>query len=600
MMGHRYFVVAAALVLVALRPLAASAHETDQYTLPVGREFADLRGHFSRMAYTAIAEAVDNTNRQIRQSLWNNQPTADTPPLQSPAYVVDQVWVQLFAAIPTNETFDAGLSSDAMRARYPGLVVAYRPDQHIYDDPLLLVDVTKVVRTFFRSSTVNINGTLFGTDKFLHFMHMGRIYYSTYVVARLDGLSEEAANARAVQQSTGYNPFLSEIGLLGMVTTGIRSNGDLAANFAGLKFYRNLTEPVRIGKTWLPPMLVREGLYWRLDARVRPGSDFFAAFITPHFNEALNPNTYLPLVDTRVRAMLRARCADVLDWYRDERGLPRTREQFAAIAKELSTFYGEPYGHQDDGENTVSIATTCFEAGVPRGTGSVSAGAGQAGTDAQATPGLQRTALQAAPAQSPGGDRFGRTELWWAARSGRLDAVERQLAQAANPNALDIDGESPLHAAARGGHVGVIEMLIARGADPRARARNGTTPLHAAVESAQVGAAQALLQKGADANALDVFGKTPLHDAVLQGNRELAALLIDYGADRVAVYAGRTPAQLAARGGDEALAKWLNFYRPNPMARSGATPADEPPRRDYQRLPRVPAKPERRPGAPVS
>jgi hypothetical protein len=588
------FMVAIALAVLALRPLGAGAHETDQYTLPLGREFADLRMHFSRVVHGAIVEAVSSTNAAIKESLWKNEPTAETPRLQSPDFIAGQVWGELFAAIPTNELLDGTLAGDTMRSRYPGLVVAYRPEQHIYDDPLLLVDITKVVRTFFRSSTVNVGGTLLGTDKFLHFIHMGRIYHSKYLGAREDGLTEAAAVASAVQLSAGYNPLLSENGLLGLVTTGIRSNADLAANYAGLKFYRNLTEPVRIGKTLLPPMLVRDGLYWRLDRRVRAGSDFFAAFITPHFNEALNPNTYLPLVDARVRAMLRSRCFDVVDWYRDERGRVRNRQQFAAVAEDLSTFYGEPYGHQNDGENTVSIATTCFEPGRPADTGGAPA--------AQAGPELQSAAAQLTRPQWPGGDRFGRTELWWAARNGRIDAVERLLAQVENPNALDIDGEGPLHAAARGGHAAVVEVLIAHGADPSARALYGSTPLHVSIEQTQPGAAQALLKSGAEVNARDAFGRTPLHLAALQGNRELTALLLDNGADSAAVYAARTPAQLAARAGNEALAKWLESYRPSAVANTGngARPGNEARPRDYEPLPRMPAKPApRKPGSPV-
>ncbi|MCG6875570.1 MAG: hypothetical protein LJE97_10820, partial [Betaproteobacteria bacterium] len=335
--------LAIALALLAMRPLTSGAHETDQYTLPLGREFADLGVYFSGVVHDAIADAVDLTNAQIEEALWRDQLTGDAARLQSPDFIAGEVWQQLFAAWTTDETLDAELGGDALRARFPGLVVVFEPDQYVYDDPLLVADLTKWVRTFFRAGTVNVNGTLFGTDKLLHFIHMGRIYHRRYLSERQDGLTEEAAMARAVELSaTGYNPFLSENGFLGLLSTGIRSNADLAADYAGLKFFRNLTEPVRIGKRVLPPMLVKDGSYWRIAEHVRPGSDFFAAFVTPHFNEALNPNTYAPLIDARVRKMLRTRCFDLLDWYRDERGRPRTREQFLAIEQELSTFYGEP------------------------------------------------------------------------------------------------------------------------------------------------------------------------------------------------------------------------------------------------------------------
>ncbi len=545
---------AIALAVLALQPPPSGAHETDQYTLPLGREFAELRGHFSRVAYRAIVDAVSGTNSAIKDSL-STQPTAEIERLQSADFIAGEVWGNLFAALPTNEGFDAGLAGDAMRARFPGLVVVYKPEQFIYDDPLLVLDITKVVRTFFRSGTVNMNGTLFGTDKFLHFVHMGRIYHSKFLGARGDGLTEEAAVARAIS-ATGSNPFLSEKGLLGGVTTGIRSNADLAADYAGLKFYRNLTESVRIGETVLPPMLEKEGVYWRLGRRVRPGSDFFAVFITPHFNEALNPNSYAALMGTRVRKMLRARCFDLLDWYRDERGRPRSREQFAAIEQELSTFYGEPYGHESDGESRVSIATTCFEPDGSRAPG--------------AAPAREAAVAQSAWTQWPGSDRFGRTELWWAAREGHVDAVKRLIAQVENPNALDLDDEGPLHAAARGGHATVVELLIAHGADPRARSRYGATPLHVSVAASHPQTAEALLRNGSDVNARDMFGMMPLHQAILAGDRELAALLLDHGANRAALYRKSTPAQLAALAGNETLAKWLTSYRTNPATKSGS------------------------------
>jgi hypothetical protein len=567
------------LAVLALRPPVAGASETDQFTLPVGREFADLRGYFSRTVHTAIVEAVNEANAAAGEAGGGAQPP------QSADEIAAKVWERLYINFSINEAIDSRLGGAAVRSRYPGLVVGYRPEQHLYDHPLLVIDVTKFVRTAFRSTTVNVNGTLFGTDKLVHFVHMGHIYYVSYRSARLGGVAEAEAVARAVRLSSGGNIFLSESAFLGLWVTGIRSNADLASNYAGFKFYRNLTEPVRIGARVLPPMLVRDGNYWRLDGRVRADSDFFAVFVTPHWNEALNPNTYVPLVDAVVRSMLQKRCPEVLDWYRDEQGRRRDRRAFAAIAQELATFYGEPYGHEHDGESTVSIATTCFPAGEPGYAGRASAVAARAGSAAPAAP------AQSGPPQWPGGDELGRTELWWAARDGRLESVTRLLAQVENPNAADVDGEGPLHAAARGGHVAVVEVLLESGADPRAKALYGTTPLHAAADQAQDGTARALLRKGADANARDAFGRTPLHQAALRGNRELAALLLDYGADPAAVYAGRTPAALAARSGNEALAAWLVSYRPTPVARATAAPSVQSRPKDYVPLPRMPAKP---------
>ena len=466
-----------------------------------------------------------------------------------------------------------------------GLVTVYLPEQFIYDDPVLMLDVTKLTRTLFRSATINVDGTLFGTDKIIHFIHLGQIYHSSYVSARKRGLGEAEAVAGAVQLSAGANPFLSENGFLGMVTTGIRSNADLAANYAGLKFYRNLTETVRIGDNVLTPMLVRQGPYWALSTRVRSQPDFFAAFITPHWNEALDPNSYAVVTDARVRRMLRSRCPDMLARYRDERGERQDRAQFEQIEQDLATYYGENYGYQSDGKDKVSIATTCFptqQAAVP---GAASApGAKQSSPDAGGPQlSLGSSARKPAATDRLGGsaaDQLGRTPLWWAARGGRPADAERLLLDGADPNAADVDAETPLHAAARWGHATVVEILLARGADPSRTALYGMTPLHVAVEESQLAVTRALLESGSDANARDTFGATPLHHAAAQGNQVLASLLLAYGADPWALDDGaRTPPQLAARSGNQALAKLLSAYAASPTAmhppEGQARPPDE-------------------------
>ena len=553
-----YLVVGLAFAFFALRSLTTMAHETDQYTLPVGREFADLGPHLSRAVHGAIVEAVNGTNAAIRRSLRDTGPSRETARLQSAEVISGEVWLQLFTAFPINESLDGGLVSQRMHALYPGLITAYRPEQSIYEDPVLMLDVTKIVRTFARACTVNADGNLIGTDKIIHFLNLGHIYYSTYLGAKKRGLSESEAVSEAVQVSAGNNFFLSENGLLGLLTTGIRSNGDLAANYAGFKFYRNLTEEVRIGDRIMAPMLVRDGPYWRFNDQVRPDSDFFTAFITPHWNEALNPNAYAIVTDSRVRAVLRRRCPDLLDWYRDDRGRRLSREQFIAIEERLSTWYGEPYGYQNDGPERVSIATTCF------------------GAD-QAVGANQRAPAVLDPARGPDRDEFGRTRLWWAARYGRLEEVERLLAAGEGPNQMDIDGEGPLHAAARWGHVDVVEVLLSQGADIDAKAAYGVTPLEVAVERAQLDTARALLKHSADANARNVFGRSPLHDAVARGSDELVTLLLQYGAEPGATDDnGTTPLHLAARSGNAQIVSELLSHGANPSPRNlaGATPYD--------------------------
>ena len=69
--------------LFALGPSMMSAHETDQYTLPVGREFADLGPHFSAAVYESIVQAVGRTNAAIKWSLRHSNQPKETDRLQS-------------------------------------------------------------------------------------------------------------------------------------------------------------------------------------------------------------------------------------------------------------------------------------------------------------------------------------------------------------------------------------------------------------------------------------------------------------------------------------------------------------------------------------
>ena len=100
------------------------------------------------------------------------------PYLQSIDYIAHQVWAQLFTAFPRNEVLDARQVSQSLRANYPGLGTPHWPVASIYDDPLLVVDFSKLMRTFFRADTVSVGGTLVGTDKIIHFINLGRMYHA--------------------------------------------------------------------------------------------------------------------------------------------------------------------------------------------------------------------------------------------------------------------------------------------------------------------------------------------------------------------------------------------------------------------------------------
>ena len=547
----------------------ALSHESEQYTLPAGRDFADLGPYFSKIAYDAVVDATAEANAAIAQAVEAGSSPSQIEELQSADFIAGKVWEHFFVAIPANEILDATLVTESVQSRYPGLVTMYRPPVSIYDDPLLVIDLTKVVRTFFRAGTVSAGGYVFGTDKIIHFINIGRIYHGKYETRIKRGLPEKEAIKSAIA-STSRNPLTSEDGVLGMWTTGITSNGDLAADYAGLMFYRNLTETVRIGPRALPPMLVRDGPYWRI--QVEPDSDFFIAFITPHWNEVLNPSKYATYTSGRLRALIRERCNEALPWYRDSRGQPRGRAQFEAIERELATYYGDNYGHEANPAHPVTIADICF----PKSHYAPNAAGERSAVSPSASAASPRERGGSALASGP--DALGRTLLWWAARDGDVEQIHKLAPTRSEIDSADLDGETPLHAATRAGNAAAVRELIRRGADPNHAALYGVTPLLLAVANSRTEIAAVLLQAGANPNARDLFGTTALHDAALRGNSLLTNRLLEHGADpRIADDGGNTALHLAARRGNEKIVAMLLARGADANARNaaGATPRDE-------------------------
>jgi ankyrin repeat protein len=122
--------------------------------------------------------------------------------------------------------------------------------------------------------------------------------------------------------------------------------------------------------------------------------------------------------------------------------------------------------------------------------------------------------------------------LVWAAKSDRVEAIERLVELGADPNADPYRG-TPLTWAASNGRVAAVRRLAELGADVNGRGTfggpdhgQGVTALHLAAQSGRAEAVETLLELGADPTARDALhGGTPAGWAQFGCHPELAERL---------------------------------------------------------------------------
>jgi hypothetical protein len=83
-------------------------------------------------------------------------------------------------------------------------------------------------------------------------------------------------------------------------------------------------------------------------------------------------------------------------------------------------------------------------------------------------------------------------------------------AAGADPNAADINGNTPLHLAALGGLEFLVKSLLDAGADPRAANQQERTPLHYAIAYGYSKIGSILVQHGGDLTSRDKIGVAPV------------------------------------------------------------------------------------------
>jgi len=308
---------------VALAPATALATETDQFTLPP-KPLDDLGRDMGTVVLTAIREGVAQLNADLAdRRLRNAQAGLEA---RDERKIATYIFEEIGTGMP-----EAKMERILRYDKFGDRNVRFEPS---YWDTIYVGAFSPYPLAHLTTDcpTIRLYGVYMGTDKPGHIFQNGYEYYNAYEDARAGGADEAAAINKAISYGV-----LTEKGLYGIALTGVYSNGDLAGNYAGFKFYRNLFHEVKIGDTTLAPIIKRDGDKYVIDP-ARDDPDIMRPYVSEHLNEAYNPS-YQAFSIEKIRGHVRERCAA---W--KARDPDFNEASYRAHIDRNSTWFGEPYG----------------------------------------------------------------------------------------------------------------------------------------------------------------------------------------------------------------------------------------------------------------
>lgn len=345
------------LCLILLIPSSAVfAFETDQFNLPpepladIGNEVSDFVAENIKKAFEKINQEIifyqnclaNKTQKSLRDKCESVEKTRQRLNyLRSKNAVSKEIYKLLGTGFPPFTASGSWMESHKFAAQPARYKTGF--GESIYAAfPSNYLTISETVKLYDAS---------FGTDKIAHIFQQGYTYLRIYERALAKNLSA-AAMKKAIDW--GRN---SEQTYYGFWASGVYSNADLAANFAGFKFYQNLTAAVKIGNETQPPILILENGLWEFSKNADFPANLLKPFVSNHLNEAWTSSVYANIFGLRssVRKHVKKRACD--EWRKLYPNL--SKADYEQISSELKLWHGEVYGFKTSSK-FVTIANSCF------------------------------------------------------------------------------------------------------------------------------------------------------------------------------------------------------------------------------------------------
>jgi hypothetical protein len=347
----------ALLLLLALSPVGTFGFETDQFNLPPV-PLADIGDEVSAYVEASITAALDDVNVRINKSRVciegkikdktcgsRENEQEQLAYLQSDEGLVKEVFKRLGDGNIFRTKFGKWINSHQFESNPARFKTSYV-------DSIYLVLPANYLTI---SPTVKMFGIEFGSDKLEHLFQQGYSYYKLRNDAKTKGIEGEEAITAAVEWGKR-----TERTYYGLLVSGVYSNADLYANYAGMRFYDGLTQNIDIGETGRAAIAIRENGGWMINEPATLRDRLIKPFISEHLNEALNPSGYSFVVYPTVRRVVRKNACR--EWH--ERYPELTAAVLAQKATDLELWNDEDYGNMAKGR-LLKLSEVCFDAKRP-------------------------------------------------------------------------------------------------------------------------------------------------------------------------------------------------------------------------------------------